>query len=164
MPTLTTPITTSIWRSRSNTFPKIKIFRIINPKNNLTIDEIIQKIKVALLTKYPIYVGTEVFKSSKQQWNQYNNGKRSNASIFGYFLPPNEMDSVVGGHAMCIVGWNDDLEMTSQDKIITTKGAFILLNSWGIDSKIGKNGMVYIPYSYVSNSDIVNESLFTLEI
>ena len=65
---------------------------------------------------------------------------------------------------MCIVGWDDHLEMTSQDKTTKTQGALILLNSWGMDSRIGKNGIVYMPYSYISNSDIINESLFTIKM
>ncbi|MBQ8451875.1 MAG: hypothetical protein IJ538_03785 [Clostridia bacterium] len=46
----------------------------------------------------------------------------------------------LNGHMMCIVGWDDNFEVSN-----TEKGAWIAVNSWGQESY---QEMCYIPYSY----------------
>ena len=50
---------------------------------------------------------------------------------------PSDSDSVEGGHAVCIVGYDD------------SKQCFILRNSWGTDW--GMQGYAWIPYSYIND-------------
>lgn len=59
-----------------------------------------------------------------------------NAKTNGGFLPvPNtETEGVIGGHAMAIVGYDDE------------KQHFIVRNSWS--ASWGDNGYIYIPYAY----------------
>ncbi|MGE7988566.1 C1 family peptidase [Lysinibacillus fusiformis] len=51
-------------------------------------------------------------------------------------LPPNGADSIgIGGHALCVVGYDDDIKM------------FKIKNSWG--EKWGEKGYGYVPYDYM---------------
>ena len=54
----------------------------------------------------------------------------------------NEDGSYVGGHAICLVGYNDNLSMPDG-----STGAFKFINSWG--SGWGSSGFGYVPYSYI---------------
>ncbi len=58
----------------------------------------------------------------------------SDSGIVSY---PNNPDEILGGHAICSVGYNDD------HSLIKFK------NSWG--TKWGNNGYGYIPYTYVND-------------
>ena len=58
-----------------------------------------------------------------------------------YFKHPNP-ESTVGGHALTIVGWDDDLEVVFNN--VRYKGAWLFLNSWGDGS--GYHGIYYIFY------------------
>ena len=50
--------------------------------------------------------------------------------------------SYSGYHALCIIGWDDNIEITHED--YTYKGAWIFLNSWGNSS--GNEGIYYLLY------------------
>lgn len=54
---------------------------------------------------------------------------------------PQQGDSVLGGHAIVAVGYNDS------KKIGKDKGALLIRNSWGTDW--GEAGYGWLPYSYV---------------
>ena len=51
---------------------------------------------------------------------------------------------VRGGHAVCIVGWDDGYPRTNFNKQPPTPGAFIVRNSWG--AGWGKSGYFYVSY------------------
>lgn len=86
----------------------------------------------------------------------------------GYVLSPNAEDKkqTPAGHAVLIVGWDDDLQVQKRDgagagvvdgdgKPVMEKGFFILKNSWGTGS-FGVNnphgdGYGFIAYKYVSD-------------
>jgi C1A family cysteine protease len=51
-------------------------------------------------------------------------------------MPKTETETLLGGHAMTLCGWNDETKM------------FIIQNSWGPD-KWGEKGYCYIPYDYI---------------
>jgi C1A family cysteine protease len=74
------------------------------------------------------------------------------ASMFGFSLissisqaadipAPTMFDSVRGGHAVVTVGYDD------HHKIRSTKGAFLICNSWGSDW--GDDGYGWLPYVYI---------------
>ena len=96
-------------------------------KDNLDNDEI----KNAIMKYGPVYTSFQV------NWNQFD------ASRTNYYYPDN-LKVTNGGHAIVIVGWDDNY---SKMNFVTTPpgdGAFICKNSWGSES--GDKGYFYISY------------------
>lgn len=58
---------------------------------------------------------------------------------------PKNTESVVGGHAVVVVGYDDSIVIRNGN--ITTTGALIIRNSWG--KTWGEDGYGYLPYEYV---------------
>ena len=56
---------------------------------------------------------------------------------------PQPKESLQGGHAILIVGYDD------------SKGVFICRNSWGADW--GMNGYFTLPYAYLTNADLASD-------
>lgn len=56
---------------------------------------------------------------------------------------PKKGDTILGGHAVVAVGYNDAKVIGKQ------KGALIIRNSWG--TSWGENGYGWLPYAYVEN-------------
>ncbi|AXG69755.1 papain family cysteine protease [Kordia sp. SMS9] len=59
---------------------------------------------------------------------------------------PGENESVLGGHAVMVIGYDDDLVIKNPIDGKSKKGGLIIRNSWG---KWGDDGYGYIPYEYV---------------
>jgi hypothetical protein len=97
------------------------------------------QIKSALLFNYPVVIGISIMQSydGMMLGSKYiNENGILNLNTF-------ENSQLGGGHAMCIVGFNDTLE----------GGAFKIVNSWG--KEWGKNGFCWLKYSdlkYISNA------------
>ena len=84
-------------------------------------------IKAALAAKLPVIAGMLV----------YSGFETLTASRTGIVPMPDAHQSLLGGHAVLIVGYND-----------TTK-QFICRNSWG--AKWGDKGYFYLPYTYATS-------------
>jgi hypothetical protein len=85
--------------------------------------------KYAISIGYPILIGTNITEQMEVDSRaKYGAGK-------GLWEPKAEYKEKLGGHAMCIVGYDD------------TKfgGAWEIQNSWGTD--VGDNGYIWIKYS-----------------
>jgi len=93
----------------------------------------VRDFKNAITNYQPIVICMRVFK------NKYSSTKTvslSNSYIDenGFWTySPSSSDEVVSGHAMCVIGYDDD------------KQAFLVQNSWG--TGWGKNGRFWLPYS-----------------
>lgn len=60
---------------------------------------------------------------------------------------PKSGDTVLGGHAVMIVGYDDSMVIKNGTSGPSTTGAFIIRNSWG--TGWGTGGYGYLPYQYV---------------
>lgn len=84
----------------------------------------IQGMKAALASKHPFVLGIVLYKSQMTKA----------VAASGELPIPAKGDDVVGGHAVCCVGYDD------------AKQAFIVRNSWGSDW--GQGGYFYMPYEF----------------
>jgi C1A family cysteine protease len=60
---------------------------------------------------------------------------------------PQEGDRVVGGHAVCAVGYDDAMSIKGPKGTKATRGALLIRNSWG--KGWGERGYGWLPYDYV---------------
>ena len=81
----------------------------------------------ALATRHPIVIGISVYQSFES----------AAALSTGNVPMPGANESLLGGHAICLTGYN-----------MTTR-RFSFPNSWG--TSYGNKGMFSIPFDYVSN-------------
>ena len=107
-------------------YQAIKYFRL--DEEAKTKKEILQNIKETISKKIPIMFGFTVYSSIDNVMN-------------GKIPYPINGETVLGGHAVVCVGYDDGLAIN--DKI----GAFIIRNSWG--ETWGEKGYGYLPYEYV---------------
>jgi len=54
---------------------------------------------------------------------------------------------MMGGHAVCAVGYDDSKVIVNPSNKKSSKGALLIRNSWG--SSWGDNGYGWLPYDYV---------------
>ncbi len=107
-------------------------------KNNYVIEGIpitnnIKTIKYWLNKNEPIALGLAI----------YSNFTNFSSARSGKIGLPNDDDTFIGGHAVILCGYNDN------------KQEFILRNSWGF--YWGDNGYFYLPYDYITNSDLCSD-------
>ena len=93
----------------------------------------LDQIKQCLVDGYPIVFGFLVYQSFES----------SQVAATGIVPMPQPNESVIGGHAVASVGYDDE------------KNWFIVRNSWG--SNWGDNGYFYMPYAYVLNSELADD-------
>lgn len=79
-----------------------------------------------LAWEYPFICGVRVFDSMFTE----------TVRTTGVVTMPQPGENVLGGHALCIVGYNRDTKM------------WLAQNSWG--TKFGDKGFLYLPFEYVS--------------
>jgi C1A family cysteine protease len=86
-------------------------------------------LKQTLASGFPIAFGTILFSSFESD----------EVAKTGIIPMPTDDENSVGGHAMCIVGFDDD------------KKVFIVRNSWG--TSWGLAGYCYFPYEYFADDE-----------
>jgi C1A family cysteine protease len=104
-------------------------------KPNITKQALLDSIKDNLSNGIPSMFGFTVYESIEQ------------ASANGKIPFPCSTERVVGGHAVMVVGYDNDLRIKNTGCGQESKGALIIRNSWG--PKWGSEGYGYLPYEYV---------------
>ena len=96
-------------------------------------------VKAAVAAGNPVIVGFNVYASFEQGAWQLANGS-------GLMPYPNvNKEQLLGGHAVCIVGYNDNL----------SGGRFICRNSWG--TSWADKGYFYMPYQVIQNTSMSSD-------
>ena len=90
-------------------------------------------IKTCLSNGFPFIVGIEIYSSFESQ----------SVASSGIIPMPSPTDTLLGGHAVCIVGYDD------------SRSIFIGRNSWG--KSWGDRGYFYIPYDYLTNATLSSD-------
>jgi C1A family cysteine protease len=98
-----------------------------------SLDNDLYQLKHALTSGYPIVFGFTVYSSFESP----------EVASTGIMSMPQPTEDVEGGHAVLMVGYND------QDQ------HFIVRNSWG--TSWGQQGYFLMPYQYVSNPDLADD-------
>jgi len=113
--------------SFAQNYKALKYFRLDEQGNSEK--ETLDSIKQTINQQIPAMFGFTVYSSI----NEIKGGK----------IPfPERNDSVLGGHAVVAVGYDDSM------KISNSTGAFIIRNSWGVEW--GDSGYGYLPYDYLT--------------
>ena len=93
----------------------------------------IQQMKNCLAQGFPFVVGVSVYGSFENQ----------QAESTGFIPLPKNSESLLGGHALLVLGYRDiDLH-------------FIVRNSWG--TKFGDGGYIYLPYAYLQDDGLASD-------
>ena len=93
----------------------------------------LMQIKSVLASGYPVVFGIIVYDSFESEEVAKN----------GIVPMPGKDDGCIGGHAVTMVGYDDN------------KKCVIVRNSWGTDW--GDKGYFYLPYDYVKNTDLSSD-------
>jgi len=99
-------------------------------------DQLLTRIKTYLAAGLPSMFGFTVYSSISQ------------AATTGKIPFPTTGESVLGGHAIDAVGYDDNMKIKNTLRGgIETTGALIIRNSWG--TRWGNGGYGWLPYDYV---------------
>jgi hypothetical protein len=91
-------------------------------------------VKDAVAAGYPVVIGFMVYSSFESD----------RVAATGYMPMPNvKTEQCLGGHAVCIVGYDDH------------KQCFIVRNSWG--TTWGDKGYFYMPYGFIQNPNLSSD-------
>lgn len=83
---------------------------------------------------YPVVIGISVYDS-------FESDKVAKTGMVP--MPNLKKESMLGGHALLVVGYDD------------SKRVFVVRNSWG--TSWGDKGYCYIPYNYLTNSNLASD-------
>lgn len=113
-------------------YQSIKYIRL-DPANTPKKD-VLGQIKTNLVAGMPSMFGFTCYNSLREA----NDGK----------IPfPAPKESVIGGHAVMVVGYDDDMKIKNKYSDKATTGALLIRNSWG--QEWGEDGYGWLPYDYV---------------
>jgi C1A family cysteine protease len=128
----------SIWPyniSRFTQKPNANAYKQALPHKLLTYQRIVtlNDMKTCLAAGFPFVFGFSVYSSFESQ----------QVANTGIVPMPKTNEQLLGGHAVCAVGYND------KDKTILVK------NSWG--TSWGQKGYFTLPYDYISNNNLADD-------
>lgn len=131
------------------TFQSIKHFRLDYSADG---NENVQRMKENVAKGYALDFGFFVFSSCTDA--------ATNGGIFPY---PSINESIVGGHSVLIVGYDDDKVSTNPRDGNAKTGCFLIRNSWG--ESWGDHGYGWMPYAYFMsgpNGDVLADDVWTI--
>jgi C1A family cysteine protease len=70
----------------------------------------------------------------------------------GFLDLPGSSEQLQGGHAQCLVGYNDNMVNPFR---ANSKGAFLVRNSWGFDWAL--SGYYWASYDYIKNTNLCSD-------
>ncbi len=114
-------------------FQTIRYFRHDPPGTDRKV--LLERVKRYLAAGVPAIFGFTVYASIRE------------ARADGKIPYPCPREKVIGGHAVVAVGYDDEMEIENKSCGLSTKGAFLIRNSWG--TSWGDGGYGWLPYDYV---------------
>lgn len=96
-----------------------------------SVDQTLSQLKGCIADGFPFVFGFTVYESFRR------------IGADGVMSYPQQSEQILGGHAVCAVGYDDDRQ------------AFIIRNSWG--SGWADHGDFYMPYSVITNRDLASD-------
>lgn len=99
----------------------------------MTVEQTENEIKMCLYEGYPVVFGANIFEEFEGD----------EVARTGIVPMPTQNSRPAGGHAILIVGYNDDTRR------------FTVLNSWS--NEWGDKGYCYFPYDYITNKDLCSD-------
>jgi C1A family cysteine protease len=119
----------------ASNYQGIKYLRLDQPDTEPK--QLVHLLKLFLSRNYPSIFGFTCFDSLQQ-----TNSTDSDGSV----PYPSTNEHIIGGHAVCLAGYDDTKEITNFTSGEKTTGAFLFKNSWGLNW--GDMGYGWIPYKY----------------
>ena len=127
----------NLWASKPY---RIKEFYIL-PKDKIKQKSfVLEKLKTAVVAVMPPVIGIKT--TNSMAGKGYSDGTVGDDGLW----KPNYYDKTIGGHAVCIVGYDD----------YKFGGSFEIMNSWGSD--YGNDGYMWIKYDDLI--DVIGEAYF----
>ena len=133
--------------SYADNYETLKYFRLDYP--NLSVEGQLERINSYIANKFPVIAGFYCFES-------IDNDHSDSTGEIPYPTPD---EAVIGGHAILIVGYDNNREVTNPLDGSKTKGAWLFRNSWS--DTWGENGNGWLPYDYLLKRH-VNDPAFVL--
>ena len=99
-------------------------------------------VKNAVAAGNPVTIGFTVYESFEGAWADIPHGQPGSGLMP---MPNKATEQVLGGHAVCIVGYDDTLN----------GGCFIVRNSWG--TNWADNGYFYMPYGVIQDTSMSSD-------
>ena len=97
------------------------------------VNQTMTDMKSCLVMGFPFIIGISV----------YDSFESDEVAKTGIVPMPKSSENLLGGHALVVVGYDD------------SKQWWIVRNSWG--TKWGDNGYCYLPYQYLTNTDLSSD-------
>lgn len=100
----------------------------------------LDELKHALNNNFPVVFGFIVYESFESE----------SVEETGMMPYPEPDEQILGGHAVALVGYDDNKESLEGEK-----GMFIVRNSWG--EEWGDKGYFYMPYKFILDGDLASD-------
>ena len=104
-------------------------------------------VKNAVAAGNPVTIGFTVYDSFEGAWADIPHGQAGSGMMP---FPNTATEQLLGGHAVCIVGYDDTMAVPGR-----TPGRFIVRNSWG--TSWADNGYFYMPYDVIKTTSMSSD-------